>query len=170
MYLWKVKSQQSLFHNLHHHWKVNQQSLSLIQCIEHPLKWLFICPHLNQHHHHQNWPRVKHYLCQMVEQTQELSALMLVGAILAFILFLSLGALLFVIWEVINYSDYNVRILWVHCKCNVKTFWKHSKNTVVIPCHPENNQFARFSSFKRLPWFNKIVRLISFHKVFVRFS
>ena len=38
----------------------------------------------------------------MVEQTQELSALMLIGAIVAFVLFLSLGALLFVIWEVIN--------------------------------------------------------------------
>jgi len=36
---------------------------------------------------------------KMVEQTQELSALMLIGAILVFVLFLSLGALLFVIWE-----------------------------------------------------------------------
>jgi len=36
---------------------------------------------------------------KIVEQTQELSALMLIGAIVAFVLFLSLGALLFVIWE-----------------------------------------------------------------------
>ena len=41
----------------------------------------------------------------MVEQTQELSALMLIGAIVAFVLFLSLGALLFVIWEVVNMSE-----------------------------------------------------------------
>ena len=47
----------------------------------------------------------------MVEQTQELGAVMLIGAIVAFVLFLSSGALLFVLWEVIiiniNFHQYN---------------------------------------------------------------
>ena len=37
---------------------------------------------------------------QVLEQPQELSALMLIGAIVAFVLFLSLGAVLFALWEV----------------------------------------------------------------------
>ena len=36
---------------------------------------------------------------QVLEQPQELSALMLIGAIVAFVLFLSLGAVLFALWE-----------------------------------------------------------------------
>ena len=43
----------------------------------------------------------------MVEQTQELGAVMLIGAIVAFVLFLSSGALLFVLWEVIDQSLIN---------------------------------------------------------------
>ena len=42
----------------------------------------------------------------MVEQTQELGAVMLIGAIVAFVLFLSSGALLFVLWEVIIDQSY----------------------------------------------------------------
>ena len=37
---------------------------------------------------------------QVLEQPQELSAFMLIGAIVAFVLFLSLGAVLFALWEV----------------------------------------------------------------------